>query len=91
MQTMTHDNIPYGVIKFTVANVSEVTATEDSAPYEKSRAKKGWVEVSGIVVKGGEQSRLLEHTSFKDKKGQNYKIQMPREAFESGYYQTMAN
>ena len=90
MKTFVHLNEPYGCVEFSIETVEKVTATETSERYIKYRAEKGWLRLKGIVIKGGETSRLFQYSHTRDLKGQPYTLEVPPEAFEKGQYRTIA-
>ena len=93
MTTFTHDNQPYGAVTFEIENVTPVEAPTERRignDYLFNRAAAGWLELSGIVTKGGVTSRLFHATSTRDLTGTKYTIQVPPEAFEKGRYVSVA-
>ena len=87
-----HHNEPYGSVTFTVEKVTPVAdlITERSEMYSKSRAQKGWVQLEGVVTKGGVTSYLLGHTHTRSLVGQRYIVQVPPADFERGSYTSVA-
>lgn len=100
MALFTHDNQPYGRITFDIDRAVEVSVllkekgierdAYGSNQYLFNRAMKGWIEVSGIVIKGGITSRLFHATSTRSLVGQRYTVQVPPEAFVKREYVSVA-
>ena len=91
LKEFTYDPQPYGARVIAVETVEPLQAPEqrtESNEYKFNRADKGWVRLTGTILRGKEVSRLFHATAYRDLTGNSITLEVPAEAYERGSYVT---
>mgnify|MGYP003147251932 CR=1 FL=1 len=93
MSKFTHHNEPYGTVVFAIESVTRCAMPERrfiGNSYLVSRAEKGWLNLTGTVIRGKERSRLFGSTSSRDLKGRPYTLAVSPAEFAKGFKRSIA-